>query len=208
MELNVLEWIGYAASITIALSMTLSSIVKFRVVNLIGASLFSTYGFLIGALPVGILNGIIVIVDIYYLFMIFSKKEAFETLEVPTGSAYLLKFISFHKKDIQKFFPEFEYAPSESNISFYVLRNMSVAGLFLAKRLDNGVLKVELDYAIPELRDFKSGKFIYNELKSRFMELGYSKLVADMSSPGHISYLKKHGFIENAEGMMEMVLVD
>ena len=206
MELNVLEWIGYVASITIALSMTISSILKFRVVNLVGAILFSTYGFLIGAIPVGILNGIIVMVDVYYLTVIFSKKEAFETLEVQTASAYLLRFISFHKRDIQKFFPGFEYAPNESTVSFYVLRNMSVAGLFLAKRMDNGVLKVELDYAIPEFRDFKSGKFVYNKLKPRFVELGYKKLVADMSSPGHVNYLKKHGFVENAEGMMEKVL--
>ncbi len=206
MEMNVLEWIGYAASITIALSMTISSILKFRVVNLIGASLFSTYGFLIGAIPVGVLNGIIVIVDIYYLYQIFSKKEAFETLEVQTNSAYLLRFISFHKRDIHRFFPEFEYAPSEETVNFYVLRNMAVAGLFLAKRMDNGVLKVELDYAVPEFRDFKSGKFVYNNLRPKFIEMGFTKLVSDMPSQEHAKYLMKHGFVKNSEGLMEKVL--
>ena len=64
---NILPWIGYTASVIIVLSMMMNSIVKFRWINLFGALLFSTYGFLIGAIPVGILNGIIVLVDIYYL---------------------------------------------------------------------------------------------------------------------------------------------
>ncbi|MEZ5149235.1 MAG: hypothetical protein R2759_19740 [Bacteroidales bacterium] len=50
MELSVLEWIGYMASGIIALSMTMSSIVKFRWINLVGAGTFATYGFLIGAI--------------------------------------------------------------------------------------------------------------------------------------------------------------
>ncbi len=67
MEINILEWIGYAASVIIALSMTMNSIVKFRWINLAGAITFSAYGFLIGALPVGFLNGFIVCVDIFFI---------------------------------------------------------------------------------------------------------------------------------------------
>ena len=78
MEINILQWIGYAASVIIALSMTMNSIVKFRWINLCGAITFSTYGFLIGALPVGFLNGFIVSVDIYYLF-----KILFAVLDTP-----------------------------------------------------------------------------------------------------------------------------
>ena len=44
-----LELIGYLASAIIALSMALNSIAWFRIVNLIGAALFSIYGFVIGA---------------------------------------------------------------------------------------------------------------------------------------------------------------
>ena len=74
MNISVLEWIGYTASVIIAISMAMSSIVKFRIINLVGASLFATYGFIIGAFPVGILNSLIVCVDVYYIYDIFSKK--------------------------------------------------------------------------------------------------------------------------------------
>ncbi|MDY0252964.1 MAG: hypothetical protein RBR30_00995 [Tenuifilaceae bacterium] len=206
MEISILEWLGYLASILIALSMAMSSLVKFRVINLIGAGLFSAYGFLIGSIPVGVMNGFIVLVDVYYLYLFYSKKEVFEVIEAKPDSNYLVRFISFHKQDIKKYFPEFEYCPDDSDVNFFVLRNMTIAGLFLAKRLDNGVLKVDLDYAIPELRDFKSGKFVYNNLKARFLEMGFRKLVANKSSKKHNQYLTKLGFTENSEGMLEKSL--
>ena len=60
---------------TIALSMTMSSILKFRWINLFGALTFSTYGFLIGAWPVGFLNAFIALVDIYYLNSFIQKRS-------------------------------------------------------------------------------------------------------------------------------------
>ena len=206
MELNILEWIGYAASVIIALSMTMNSIVKFRWINLIGATTFSTYGFLIGALPVGFLNGFIVIVDVYYLFTIYAKKEIFETLEVRADNKYLLRFLEFHHKDIQKYFPGFNYQPEMNTISFFILRNMSVAGLFLAHREDGNILRVGLDYVIPEYRDFKNGKYIYMRLRKYFIQNGFDMVKASAKSEKYCKYLKKLGFTEDQEGMYFKVL--
>lgn len=81
MENSVIQYFGYAASVIIAISMMISSIVKFRWVNLIGALIFSVYGFTFGAYPVGILNGFIVLVDLYYLSKIYSKKNCLKHLK-------------------------------------------------------------------------------------------------------------------------------
>jgi hypothetical protein len=206
MEINILQWIGYVASIIIALSMTMNSIVKFRWINLAGAITFSTYGFLIGALPVGFLNGFIVCVDIYYLFKIYSKKETFETLEVRADNKYLLRFLDFHNKEIQKFFPGFTYKPEMNTISFFILRNTAVAGLFLAHREDNNVLKVGLDYVVPEYRDFKNGKFIYLRLRRKFIDDGFDKVVTSGNSAKYVKYLKKIGFTEAIDGTYLKIL--
>ncbi len=206
METNILQWIGYAASVIIALSMTMNSIVKFRWINLAGAITFSTYGFLIGALPVGFLNGFIVIVDVYYLFTIYSKKEIFETLEIRADNKYLLRFLKFHNKEIQKFFPGFTYVPEMNTISFFILRNTAVAGLFLAHREDNNVLKVGLDYVVPEYRDFKNGRFIYLRLRRKFIDDRFDIVKASGRSVKYSKYLKKLGFTENQDGMFVKVL--
>ncbi len=206
METNILQWIGYAASVIIALSMTMNSIVKFRWINLAGAITFSTYGFLIGALPVGFLNGFIVSVDIYYLFKIYSKKEIFETLEVRADNKYLLRFLEFHNNEIQKFFPGFTYNPEMNTISFFILRNTAVAGLFLAHREDNNILKVGLDYVVPEYRDFKNGRYIYLRLRRKFIDDGFNTVMATGKSVKYSKYLKKLGFTENQDGMFVKVL--
>jgi hypothetical protein len=194
--LTVQEIIGYTASVLIALSMTMSSIVKFRWINLFGASTFATYGLLIGAIPVTVLNVFIVAVDIYYLSRIYSKKELFETLEIRGDNNYLLSFMEFHKEDIQAFFPGFTYQPEMNTISFFILRNMNVAGIFLAHRDASGALRVGLDYSIAEYRDYKNGRFIYESLKEEFIKEGISKIIAPGLTKKHAKYLKRFGFEE------------
>jgi hypothetical protein len=206
MEINILLWVGYIASAIIALSMTMNSIVKFRWINLVGASGFATYGFLIGALPVMALNGFIVAVDIYYLTKIYTKSHLFDTLKIRGDNKYLLKFLSYHDNEIQKFFPGFKYKPEVNTVSFFVLRNMAVAGIFLAHRENNTVLKVGLDYVVPEYRDYKNGKYVYHRLKDVFIKDGYKKIVAEGNNSSHIKFLKNFGFTKNAEGLFEKEL--
>ena len=207
MQISLLQWIGYLATVAIALSMTMSSILKFRWINLAGALSFSVYGFLIGAWPVGFLNAFIALVDIYYLNSIYSKKEVFEILEVRADNRYLLRFLQFHEKDIQDFFPGFEYKPEMNTVSFFVLRNMAVAGVFLAHRKEDHCLSVGLDFVLPEYRDFKNGKYIYLRLRKRFIDEGFTKVIADGKSEKYSQYLSKLGFVKNADGQFEKSLV-
>ncbi|HPF93073.1 MAG TPA: hypothetical protein PLV65_04015 [Tenuifilaceae bacterium] len=206
MEGIVLEWIGYGASVVIALSMALNSIVKFRIVNLIGAATFSVYGFLIGSIPVGVMNGFIVAVDVYFLIQIFSKKDYFETLEVSSTNRYMHKFLEFYKRDIGKYYPDFSYMPNDNTIQYFVLRNMAVAGILIAEKKDDSTLKVVLDYVIPEMRDFKNGRFAYLNLRKKFLECGYQRLVAEKTNPVHVKYLLKMGFVDTQNDCLEKVL--
>jgi len=200
-DINLIQLIGYAASLIIAFSMTQNSILKFRWINLAGATLFSTYGFVLAAYPVGILNGFIVLVDLYYLKKVYFKKDIFDLLEIRKDNKYLLKFMDFHQQDIVKYIPGFSYKPEMNTISFFVLRNTAVAGIFLAHEEADNVIKVGLDYAVPEYRDFKSGKFIYQSMQKRFEEKGIKRVIAEGHTRKHIDYLKKCGFVESSENV-------
>jgi len=202
MDAQYLHWIGYVGSGIIALSMTMNSILKFRWINLVGATIFSLYGFLIDAYPVMILNGFILSVDIFYLIRIYTKKQLFDTLEVKSDNKYLLKFLDFYHDDIQKFYPGFEYKPEMNSISFFILRNTLVAGLFLAHIDQKNNLCVGVDYATPEYRDYKNGRFVLNRLNHEFKDKGYRKVIAESNSKEQRKYLKKLGFQEISEGHM------
>jgi len=203
--MEYISLLGYIASGLIAISMMMSSILKFRLINLAGGLCFSIYGFLLGALPVGFLNGFIVLVNLYYLWTIYRKKEIFETLEIRPGSEYLLRFIAFHDADIQAICPGFAYQPDMNSMSFFILRNMQVAGLFLARREGN-TLTVGLDFVIPEYRDFKNGKYMYSKLVPELQATGISKITAEETNKNNEAYFRRIGFRKDQTGYYSMDL--
>ncbi|GGI76083.1 membrane protein [Shewanella hanedai] len=69
------EWIGYLASVVIAISLMMSDIKKLRWWNLIGAALFVAYGLAIDAIPVALVNFFIVLIDAYYLVKLYKKEH-------------------------------------------------------------------------------------------------------------------------------------
>lgn len=69
-----IEYVGYAASILIGISMFMKNIIKLRFINLIGCILFCVYGFIIKAYPVAIVNLVITFTNIYYLYKLTKNK--------------------------------------------------------------------------------------------------------------------------------------
>ena len=76
------EMLGYLASVFVAASLTMRSLTKLRVINLIGALLFTAYGLIINAYPVAAVNAFIVLVNIYYLQQSF-KVTAVTSPQTP-----------------------------------------------------------------------------------------------------------------------------
>lgn len=74
-ELNWIEPMGYTASIVVAISLMMESIIKLRILNFIGAVLFGTYGLFIESIPVTLLNYFIGLTNVYFLWKIFKNKK-------------------------------------------------------------------------------------------------------------------------------------
>ncbi len=208
---NYVEWLGYLASVITAVSLLMSSIIKLRWYNLFGSLTFCIYGFVINAYPVGLFNGFIVFVNIYYLYKIYNKKEFFKLQLVESTDGYLATFFQFYKDELAKYFPTFTVdSMKPENVSLLVLRNMAVAGVFIGEKLPNNTLKISLDFAIPEYRDFKLGKFVYRDSAPFFEANGIKRLVTETKNQEHFNYLKKMGFIKVNEigeiSTFEMVL--
>lgn len=193
--MNWMEWIGYAASAFILLSMLMTSIVRLRLINLAGCALFVAYGLLIKAYPVALMNFLIAVVNIYHIVKILSaRKEYFSILETSPLSKYTREFVRFYKKDIQRFMPDFNPEKIDPTECFLLLKNMNVAGVFMGKPIDDHTLKIELDYILKPYRDFKPGNFLYHSNKQLFLGKGYHKLLADPENKTHNHYLEKMGF--------------
>lgn len=184
-----IEIIGYLGSFLVAMAMLFNSIIRLRWFSLVGSSLFTIYGFTIGAYPVGILNGFIMLTNIYYLIKMYSAKEYFRTLEIKPNNLYLKDFLEFNRVDIKKFFPSFK--AKEHDISLLVLRNMQVAGVFLADKKGDEI-HIKLDYVSPNYRDFKLAKYFFDQ--ESFKAEGFKSFISGSYSKKNDNYLKKLGF--------------
>lgn len=191
---TLFEIIGYLASIIIAISLLMKSLIRLRIINGIGALFFVVYGILIQAYPVAVLNGIIVIIDVYYLLQMLKRSDYFTIMEVSSKSTYLNFFLDFHAEDIQNYFPEFNYLPDTSDLIFFVLRNTIPAGLIILRKQGNKGL-VLLDYALKDYRDFKIGSFIFDDNADLMLSHGIDYIETQSQIPGHIRYLRQIGFV-------------
>lgn len=194
MELSLFyELIGYAGSLLVAISLMMQSVFRLRMINLIGALIFVLYGALIHALPVVLLNGLIVGVNIYYLVQMWNQKDYFKLMEVHYHSPYLKNFVDFYQKEIREFFPSYLFKPQPDQLVLFVLRNMLPVGLLIV-RPQGEEAEVFLDFVIPGYRDFRAGTFLFEESALYFHEKGIKRLVSDAGNPRHESYLKRMAF--------------
>lgn len=210
MDISWIEWLGYASSILVAISLLMSSLVKLRIYNLLGSILFSIYGFSIGAYPVGIINLFIVLINIYYLYTMSNQHEFFKLMNISKDDQYIDYFLEFYRQDIKKYFPKIDLGSITSNkdcIVYYILRNTVPAGVFAGYRWKNNYFMILLDYVTPEYRDFKIGNFIFANNKKYFTDNGYEYFCATLpDSTKHIQYLKKMGFKEeNIDGKTYLI---
>jgi hypothetical protein len=187
--------IGYIASIILAISLLMKSLIRLRVLNGIGALIYIIYGILIEAYPVAVLNGIIFFIDLYFLVQMLQRRDYFTLMAVEPESAYLNHFIQFQNLDIQKFFPNFNYQPHQNDLIYFVLRNTVPAGLVIIRKEENHG-EIILDYALKDYRDFRIGVFIFNENAKVLTDHGIKYLTIESKVPSHIRYLHQVGFSE------------
>jgi hypothetical protein len=203
MENNfIYELVGYAASLLVVISLMMSAIVKLRIVNMIGAFAFAVYGVLIGAIPVAAMNGIIVFINIYYLARIYRDDEFFQLLEVDGSSSYTRSFLQFYKAHIKTYQPSFVFN-TERNFSLFVLRDMIPAGLVQGNIDENRILTIDLDFVIPNYRDFKIGRYLFKEKLDFFRSRNIKAIMASAGNAAHNNYLAKAGFKKTSENGMD-----
>lgn len=200
MQYNIVEIVGYLASLIVAISLLMKSIYKLRVYNLIGSFVFSIYGLLINSIPVFLLNLFICFINIYFLYRIMNKKEYFTLFEVDINSDYLNKFIQFYYEDIKNYYNSFDLEriktelTSEKIYFYFILRDLLPAGLFILKKLKDEEYFILIDYVVPQYRDFKISKFLFNKNKDYFIKKGINILITNTNNKKHQKYLIKMGF--------------
>lgn len=189
----VYEIIGYGASLLIAISLMMKSLLRLRIINGLGALVFVIYGILIKAYPVVVLNGIIVFIDLFYFIKMVKRQDYFTMMKITPTSSYLQYFLNFHKEDVENFFPNFKYEPQLDDLAFFILRDTIPAGIVIIRKHQN-CGEILLDYALSDYRDFKIGGFLFDDNADILLDFGIKMLETRGSMPEHQKYLAQMGF--------------
>ncbi len=207
-NISGLQILGYAASILIATSLLMRSIVRLRLFNLAGSATMSLYGLLIGAYPVAVLNLLTTTINLVQLARLQRRREIFRTIEISPDSPYLEHFLSVQAADIASFFPRFQAdrAVSENGrLVALVLRDLMPAGVLIGS-IRCETLEVELDYVMPQFRDLKVGRFLFRDEAAFFRSRGVREIVSFADTEKHAQYLKRIGFTRADDGTYLLVV--
>ncbi len=188
------EIIGYAGSILVAVSLMMSSLVRLRWINLIGALAFAVYGWLVGAYPVFAVNGFIVLVNVFYLRRMSRVRDYFSLMPIRRlDNRYLETFLSFHQADIERFFPDFHLEDVRNPRMTFILRNVNPAGLVIYEE-DGQEVRIHLDYVLPSYRDLRCARYFLDEMAPIWRGRGIRKMLSPAAGATHRDYLKRLGF--------------
>ncbi len=196
-----IEILGYAASLLVALSLSMKSVARLRALNLLGALVFAVYGWLLDVYPVMVVNAYIAVINIVFLLkMQPGRSEAFELLAIASpDNRYLRRFLDFHAGDIRRFFPRFSLDELSDPVVVFILRDMLPVGLVIGRHTGQGTFTVDLDYVIPSHRDFRCAEYFYRSWQTVLDRAEVVRFLARAEVEVHRKYLRKMGF-KPAEG--------
>lgn len=186
----ILEIVGYIGSALVVISMLMTSVVKLRIVNMIGSVVSGTYAFIIGSFPLALMNVCLIIINIFNLIKLLKTKQKYDFFESNLDDSFLNFFLAKYKEDIKKYFPKFDDEKGSANVAYAVWVDGEPAGVTLGKK-DKDKVDIVIDYSIPAYRDCSIGKYLYSKLPSvGIKELTFKK----EKSEAHEPYLEKVGF--------------
>lgn len=201
MKQEILELIGYVSSVLILISLLMTSVVKFRVINAVGSVIFTIYAILIHSYPTAVLNACLVAVDVWFLVKVLRSKVSYGVMSASADESAVRRFLTLYAEDISFFFPEWEKHMPSADCVFIVYDEMTIAGILAGRMEDREELLVLLDYSAPKYRDCSVGKYLYAALAQK----GFQSLKTGTQVEKHARYLRKMGFTE-ANGCFTLTL--
>ena len=188
----IVELIGYLGSALVLLSFLMTSVVRLRVVSILGSVVCIIYSMIIKAYPTLVMNVCLVIINAYFLYKGFRTDKEYDLLKVDANDALAQYLLDAYQEDMKTIFPERSFAYTDEESCFVVFNQKKPVGLTVC-RTEGDLLHVKLDYSIPEYRDYSVGKYLYEQLK----KMGYRKAIYEGSKRNHVKYLEKTGFVDH-----------
>lgn len=190
-----IELFGYLGSVLVVVSMLMSSVVKLRIINVIGSLISGTYALIIGSFPLALMNICLIMINVINLIKLLRVDRKYELVEGSLHDPYCSYFLQHYGDDIQTYFPAFSSENKEKSRAYYIFCNEAPAGLLLGTVDEDKRMEIEIDYTTPAYRDCSVAKFLYLNIKN----YGIKMLCMQNPSEKHRPFLEKMGYVFNGK---------
>ena len=188
----IFELIGYLGSILVLVSMLMTSVMRLRIINLVGSAIFTAYALLIHSYPTALLNAFLVVINIVQIVRLTRKQNGeYEVQPIGKNEGFSEWFLRRNLEDIRHFFPDLDPEEAARAEGFAVFFETQPAGLLLGTR-SGETFEILLDYTTPGYRDCSVGTFLYEALPA----YGITRIACRSDTPEHVNYMEKMGFTE------------
>lgn len=195
----MIELVGYLASALVVASLAMTSVVRLRMISLVGSVVFVVYGALIGAIPIIITNVAIAVLNLWFLRAELTGKRSLGAVPIAVDSPFLTDFLRYHLDDIHRFQPEFDPAALRpDDVALVLMRDGLPAGALIGRR-EGRELRVSLDYVTRAFRDSRLGTWMYGTANPVFDDLGVRTVVTTAVTDTHVAYLTRLGFTRHGD---------
>lgn len=199
MTLNVVELVGYLASALVVASFAMKSVVRLRIVSLVGSVIFVIYGVLLGSIPLIITNLAAAALNLWNLRREFRPNRDLGAVQIAAGAPFLLDFLQSHRDDILRFHPDFAQ-PEPGDFVRLLIRDGLPAGAVIGQP-QGDTLHLKLDYVMAAYRDSRIGSWLYGTGAKTFTDAGFTTVVAKPESEAVRGYLTRIGFTATPRGL-------
>ena len=191
----VLEAVGYIGTALVVLSMTMTSVLRLRIVNIAGSAVSVFYAAAVGAYPVVFLNAILIVVNAAKIVQFFRLEKSYHLIESNGGAGLPNYLAQKYNDDILNYFPGFKGLDKDDAV-FILMNGDNATGITAGKIDGEKTSPISIDYTTPAYRDNSAGLFLYKEIARR----GVKKAVLETSAKNHEAYMYKIGFVKISRG--------
>ena len=194
MNFSSTELVGYVASALVVMSLAMTSVVRLRAISLIGSLIFVLYGVLSESVPIMVTNVAIAMLNVWFLRAELGGKRNLGATVVAADDPFLVDFLRYHLPDIHRFQPEFELPTGETELLALLLMRDGLPAGALVGSLEDGELRVQLDYVTKPYRDSQLSQWLYGKGSAVLRRLGVERVSSAPGTEPHSSHLARNGF--------------
>jgi hypothetical protein len=193
---DVWSIIGWGGSAVVVVSLLQTRILRLRLLNLVGCVVLIGFNTAIEVWPMVGMNAVLALINVVQLWRLLRHRHdaaTYAVLEVGGTDAYLRHVLNLHADDIVRYNPGFDPRTATAPYAFLVQHGERTVGVVLAHDAGDGRVQIDVDYVLPEHRDFTPGEFVYRR-SDVFTGHGFRQVIAPPRMRESSTYLHRVGF--------------